>query len=254
MELMVAMAVSALLAGGLYMSLRTAFGLQKASTDSLDASRTAALAMDLLSNDLQNTMQAAGAGVAASTSTVTATTTAGATATTPPLSMIGNFEGNANSDERGNPASDLTFYSNTFAPDHVDGNGEVKCVQLAVETRPNGEHVLVRRVAGNLLNPNTVSASQTSVYPVGLITDTETICRNVAGFGLRYYNGSSWVETWDSTALDNTVPTAVEVTLLLQRPGSDPNQSKPLTFVRVFPIAVSAAALDPNVNTGGLSQ
>jgi hypothetical protein len=129
----------------------------------------------------------------------------------------------------------------------------VKYVELAVEQRPNGENVLVRRVSANLLDPNSISASQGSLTQQGLTTETETICRNCQGFSLRYWTGSDWLDTWDSTAEDNTVPAAVEVTLRLQRPGDDSNSGKPLTFVRVFPISCSTAVQDTNVNSGGTS-
>ena len=74
------------------------------------------------------------------------------------------------------PPADLIFYTTSFAPDHVDGNGEIKCVELALEKRPNGERVLVRRVSSNLLNPQTVAASQGSLTPQGMAVDTETLC------------------------------------------------------------------------------
>ena len=137
--------------------------------------------MDLLGNDIKNTMQPTTTSV-----------------------LAGSFEGSTTTDAHGNPAGDLVFYTNAYASDHVDGNGEVKEVELTIEARSNGEQDLVRRVSGNLL------ADQ------GVTPDEETVCRNVAGFTLRYYTGSDWQDTWDSTQEDNTVPTAVEVTLQLQ--------------------------------------
>jgi len=219
-ELVVAMAIAAILSGVLYESLSTAFKAQSAATSSLESSRTAALAMDLLSNDIQNTMQPGTASV-----------------------LAGSFEGTTSTDGHGNPAADLVFYTNSFAADHADGNGEIKEVELTVEARPNGEQDLVRRVSANLLSEQ------------GVTPDEETVCRNVAGFNLRYYTGSDWQDTWDSTQEDNTVPAAVEVTLQLQRPGADAAaQNQAASFVRVFPISCSTAPQDTNVNTGGTSS
>jgi hypothetical protein len=76
----------------------------------------------------------------------------------------------------------------------------------------------------------------------------EIICRGVAQFSLRYFDGSAWQTSWDSTQLDNQMPEAVEVTLQLQTPAGS-NQA-PKTFVCVIPIACSNAANDPNVNSG----
>jgi type II secretion system protein J len=219
-ELLVAMAMSAILTGVLYESLSTAFKAQSAATSSLDSSRTAALAMDLLANDIQNTLQPTATSV-----------------------LAGTFEGTTTTDSHGNAAGDVVFYTNTYAADHVDGNGEVKEVELTVEAKSNGEQDLVRRVSGNLLSEQ------------GVTPDEETVCRNVAGFTLRYYTGSDWQDTWDSTQEDNTVPAAVEVTLQLQPPGSDPrSQNQPVSYVRVFPISCSTAVQDTNVNTGGTSS
>ena len=204
-ELVVAMAMVTILAGVLYEALHVAFKAQNTATASLETSRTAALAMDLLENDIANTMQP-------STTSV----------------LAGAFEGTASTDDRGNPSSDLVFYSNTYATEHVSGNGEVKEVELTVVTRSNGEHDLIRRVSANLLSEQ------------GVTPDEETVCRNVWGFHLRYYTGTDWVDTWDSTQEDNTIPAAVEVTLQLQRAGVDPTlQSAGGSFVRVIPLACS---------------
>jgi prepilin-type N-terminal cleavage/methylation domain-containing protein len=255
LELLVAMAITAALASVLFMNLNVAFNAQKSATASLDVSRTAALAMELLSDDLQNTLQPATTTgtTTGATGTSGTTGTTGTAATAANLALIGNFEGTSTSDDRGNPQSDLIFYTTSYAAQQIDANGEVKYVELAVEKRPDGENVLVRRVSANLLDPNSVSASQGSLTQQGLTTDTETICRNCAGFSLRYYTGSDWQDTWDSTVEDNTVPAAVEVTLRLLRPGDDPRTAQPLTFVRVIPIACSTAAQDSNVNGGGTS-
>jgi len=50
----------------------------------------------------------------------------------------------------------------------------------------------------------------------------EVLCRGVFGFNLRYFNGSEWLDTWDSTVENNTLPCAIEVTLQLddaRQPG-----------------------------------
>jgi hypothetical protein len=50
------------------------------------------------------------------------------------------------------------------------------------------------------------------------------LCRGVFGFNLRYYDGSVWQDTWDSTTQGDVLPLAVEVTLQLDDPRqSDPN-------------------------------
>jgi type II secretion system protein J len=44
--------------------------------------------------------------------------------------------------------------------------------------------------------------------------DLETIVEEVTGLRFKYYDGSGWVETWDSTST-GTLPRAVEVTITL---------------------------------------
>jgi len=50
--------------------------------------------------------------------------------------------------------------------------------------------------------------------------EAQEIGPNVVFFGLRYYDGSDWQESWDST-LSLTLPLAIEVTLLILVPGSE---------------------------------
>jgi len=50
--------------------------------------------------------------------------------------------------------------------------------------------------------------------------EAQEIGPNVVFFGLRYYDGSDWQESWDST-LSLTLPHAVEITLTLRVPESE---------------------------------
>jgi general secretion pathway protein J len=216
-ELLVAMAMTAILAGVLFASLRTAFNAQTTATNTLEPARSVDIAMDVIGQDIQNTLQQTTTGV-----------------------LVSTFEG---VDVGGDtPADDLTFYSTSYGPDHVDSNGDVKEVELTVETLPDtNEQVLVRRVSANLLSP-------TPVTP-----DEEILCRNVAGLNFRYFDGSQWNDSWDSTQEDNTVPAAVEVTITLTRQSALGTPAKLPPFVRVFQIPCSTAAQDTNVNSGGAS-
>ncbi len=209
-ELIVAMGMVAILSISLYASLRVAFNAKNGAEAAVEPARTAALTMEFLRQDFQNAM--------------------------PVGDLSQSFEGTDGQDDRGRDGDDVNFYSTADGPQHIAGNGEIKNIELAIVT-PQGttDHVLVRRVIRNLL-------SQVQVNP-----DEEVLCRGVGGFNVRYYDGSEWLDTWDSTAEDNTLPVAVEVTLTLDRPvGSGDLQ--PRRFVRIFPLSCSTAAFDTTVN------
>ena len=61
---------------------------------------------------------------------------------------------------------------------------------------------------------------------------TETLCRQVVSFNLRYFDGSAWHDSWDSTTNDNALPAAVEVQLSILRPDSETIYK----MTRLFPI------------------
>jgi type II secretion system protein J len=209
-ELLVALAIAVVILVPLYTSLRVAFKAKDSSEAALTPSRTAEMAMDYLRNDLQNALPATG-------------------------TLNGAFEGTKGTDDRGYPGDDVNFFSTADSPEHPDGNGEIKNIELCVKVPPgSSDHVLLRRVTRNLL-------SQVTIPP-----DDEVICRRVMGFSVQYFTGSNWLANWDSTQEDNTIPVAVEITLDLQRPDGNGT----FRTVRVFPMPCSTAASDSTVNTG----
>jgi hypothetical protein len=99
-------------------------------------------------------------------------------------------------------------------------------IDLLVTQTQSGGNVLVRRVTTNLLSPSTPTYYD------------EVVCRGVRSFNLRYFDGSAWQDEWDSTLQDNNSPTAVEVTLELQR--GDAERPRVVRFTRVFLLSCSA--------------
>ena len=210
------MFIVAILALSLYASLRVAFNQQKASEAAVEPPRTAAETLNLLGQDL--------------------------TAATPINLIATQFEGTAGTDDRGD--ADIQFYTIADSPLHAAANGDIKNMELTVMATPDGrDHLLVRKVVRNLLSQNATPNP-----------DVEVICRGVGGFAVRYYNGDTWADTWDSTQEDNTIPAAVEVTLTLTRTAPD-GTSRSYKYVRVFPLPCSTAAQDsqvnPNADNGG---
>jgi prepilin-type N-terminal cleavage/methylation domain-containing protein len=244
-ELVIAMSMVAILAVSLFTTLHIAFRATENAETDIEPSRTADLAMQFIQNDLENALPPNTTGT--TMSTVNEGEGAGMTLTSSTGGngrnvLVGNFEGVQGQDDRGHEADDLVFYSTADGPQHVDANGEVKEIEFAVEQTTdasgNRDHVLVRKVARNLL-------SEQEINP-----DEEVICRGVGGLTIQYYDGSQWVNTWDSTLEDNTIPAAVQITLELDRPSAE-GAMQTLTFTSVIEPSCSTAAYDPNVNSGG---
>ncbi|HEY8666266.1 MAG TPA: GspJ family type II secretion system protein, partial [Tepidisphaeraceae bacterium] len=191
LELIVALAMVTIMAMSLYASLRAAFRAKSSAEAAIEPSRTAGLIMEFLRTDLQNAL--------------------------PPTGILaGAFSGTDGKDERGRDSDDLVFYSTAESPEHPSGNGEVKKVELLVTMAPTGnDHLLVRRVTRNLL-------SELAVDP-----DEEVLARGIGAFNVRYYDGAGWVDTWDSSAENNALPAAVEVTIELDRPTRPANAADP---------------------------
>ncbi len=200
LELVVAMGMVAVLAFSLYASMRIAFRARDSAESSLEPVRTAELAFEFLRQDLNNAIPPGGV-------------------------LAGSFIGADSQSDEGRSGDALQFFTTAAAPEHPSANGEIKNEQLALAT-PDGysDRCLVRRVVRNLL-------SQFQVSP-----DEEVICRGVSALNLRYYNGTTWADSWDSSQQSDALPNAIEITLELDRPAGSA-QPRTYRFVRVFPIA-----------------
>ena len=215
------MALVAIVSVSLYASLRIAFRARSMSEAAVEPPRTGALVLDLIQQDLSASVAPSG------------------------LLWAQQFEGVDGSMSNGQPGDDVQFFSVADSPLHEHANGDIKSVELNVVDSPDGkDHLLVRKVIRNLL-------AQQTVPP-----DAEVLCRGVAGFNLRYWNGATWADTWDSTQENNTLPAAVEVTLSLRRdngPVAMPDGTRAYRFVRIVPMPCSTAAQDSTVNPNALN-
>ena len=225
LELVLAMGMVAIIAVSMFASMKVAFGNQKSATEAVEPSRTADLAMEFIRQDLQNTL--------------------------PPHDpqnyssqfqyLAGPFQGQNTGGTNGSDA-ELTFFSTADMKLHPSGNGDIKQIELTTDQPACAtQKCLVRRCARNL----TVE-QQPPPY------DEEILCRGIDSFTLRFYDGSNWNDSWDSTQMTpNEVPEAVEVTIVLDR--TQPGQPKKLIrFVRIFQVPCSTATADLE-SSGGLS-
>lgn len=183
LELLVATGMIAVLAGSLYATLYVVFRARDGAAASIEDPRKVLVAMELLRADM-------------------------ASAVVPKGVLAGAFIGEDDVNEAGREADALLLHCTASPIDRTEYAGDLRMVEIICEYDEDGQDmVLMRRVT-----PNTLAA--TDVEPVD-----EVLCRNVRAFGLRYYDGVDWLDYWDAGSRENTLPSAVEVTILLS--GND---------------------------------
>ena len=175
LEVLVALIMSATIAGSLAASLYTAYRGRTRAEAAIDAAHLNEALGDVITADLLN-----------------------AVAPTPNpnnnLALAGPFQGD--------DASIQLYVSggDTHGAIHAD----IKQVSFYVTNDPTTGtgSVLVRAVVTNLLSPIQPEPVQ------------EIVCRNVQSFTISYYDGTGWYETWDSLDHNDALPLAVELTVV----------------------------------------
>jgi hypothetical protein len=81
----------------------------------------------------------------------------------------------------------------------VGGIGKVALLLEEDSEKKDGTYLLLRQVTTDLLAPKQMEPEE------------QVLCRNVVSLNLRYFDGSNWLDEWDSTADANSLPLAVEV-------------------------------------------
>ena len=179
LEMLVALTLMALLAGALYASLHTGIHARRSAEAAIGPVRAAALALEFVSRDLSSAV--------------------------PPTGLLaGPFIGEDDADLwSGKDADVLTWHAATGKP-KVGATDIVKLTLSVVPDASGATGALVRGETRNLLAP-------TEPEP-----EVEVLCRRVHSLNLRYFDGEDWVDEWDSTTRDNTLPMRVEVTIEIE--------------------------------------
>jgi prepilin-type N-terminal cleavage/methylation domain-containing protein len=222
LEMLVALALMAVIAGSLYASLRIGFDTRDSAERAIAAARAADLQIEPLRRDFETAL--------------------------PPTGILaGPFLAEDGKADSGNDSDTLSFYSCANSEyGTADTNTEHGCDIRKVElemTNVEGESnpALVRRITTNLL------------AVVATTPPDEVICHNVLGFNLRYFDGTSWLDAWDSTALNNVLPLAVEITLTLAPTKEELARNPaaaPRTVTRVIEMPCGQKASDAGGTTG----
>lgn len=217
LEVLVASTMIVLLAGSLLACLHIAFKARDSAAGALAPMRKIEAAMSMLKDDIQCAIDAN--GVLAS-------------------SFVGQNIGNL-----GSRTDNLVFYAATSDIDADAGVGDVRKVEFSCEQAndPNG-NVIVRRFTSNLL-------AQITPEP-----RTEVICRGVRSFELRYFDGTNWVEFWDSTAQGGVMPKAVGITIELNAPAVGGRDGAYYRLSRAVLVPCGQGVADANATTGSSSS
>lgn len=182
LELLLAIAITAILAATVYASLMIATHTRDRAAEAVGKDRALTLALDLIRRDLQS-------------------------APPPTGTIAGAFIGTND-----NAFDTISFTTtNTFLP--PDGRlSDLINVNLLLMEDTGGEDtrsmMLVREVTTNLLSTATTQPG------------AQVLARGITGLDLAYSDGADWLDDWDSTQHDNTLPLAVKVTL--HHPADDP--------------------------------
>ena len=175
--------MTAVLAGSLYASLRIGFRAREHSEAVLAPVRAAGTAFDIIGRDIQCTPAPRGI-------------------------LAGPFIGlDAKNTTSEGDADSLTFFTRPMST--ADAAPGIVGIGYALLAAEDGSGLaLVRNITVNLLAPEASEPSE------------EILCRYVTSLNLRYLDGTTWLDAWDSTTHDNTLPLAVEVTIEIGGPSN----------------------------------
>jgi type II secretion system protein J len=227
LELILALAMVAMLSVTLYMSLNIAVRARERATANVAPVRTALLAADIVRQDFESVL--------------------------PPnqqttLTLSGPFIGISQSG-----ADSIDFYCigndagwNTQPQEQQQGGFGRNAAQPQESPFTEGPRHVMISLRTDIQPPSLVRAvTRNLLAPVLEQPEEEILVRNVKSFTLRYFDGTAWQDSWDSTTLGDILPTAVEMTLETNIDDPKPNQPPTVyRVVRVFPLANAKPADD----------
>ena len=206
------MAMVAIVALSLYSVMSIAFRARRSAIAQTDAAGRAMIAFDVVEQDLRSVVIPG------------------------PLDgpqLAGPFIGTTVGSDLA-PASTVSFFTlgrDSLAASDVQVSGVspffdgMRQIELALDTRYDPPR-LVRRIRRNLLTPTAFEVEE------------EPLLSNVNAFGVRYFDGTSWLAEWDSEQMGNVLPYALEITLELATPAEDdPDRTYRLTKIIPLPLA-----------------
>ena len=131
--------------------------------------------------------------------------------------------------------------SGTLDEQLAGGLGKIELLLEEDTDSGDGSQRLIRRITTNLLASRAVTPGE------------QVLCRNVVSLNLRYFDGSGWVDEWDSTADANSLPLAVEVDIEISYNGKNAKnqnrESQKRRLVQSFALPCQTAAQEESEST-----
>jgi prepilin-type N-terminal cleavage/methylation domain-containing protein len=216
LELMVAMSLMVVVASCLYTALYTGFRAYRSAQAAVDPTSLAMNAIELLKQDISGVL--------------------------PPGShLAGAFIGTDSGGIKGVDTDSLEFYTTHVYVDDtqsvgqttntplVGGIGKVALLLEEDSERKDGTYLLLRQSTADLLAPKEMTPEE------------QVLCRGVVSMNLSYFDGSSWVDEWDSTADANSLPRAVEIDIQIAHNGKHNKEMQKRRLVQSFAIPCKTA-------------
>ena len=200
LELLVALALMDVIALALYSSMRTGFRAKDNTKAMLKPYQSIAPAFEFIRRDICSAVKPSG-------------------------ELAGDFIGENSSGRFSLNEDSLSFYTCDYQPQEDEISSNVINIQFALEDDYDTEEVVLKR----FVTKNVLSSSDPDV-------EEEVICRDVLGFDIMYYDGSDWVDEWDTSDEDESdLPWAVKVTItLLDNESRFADEDNFRHFTRIF--------------------
>ena len=254
MELILASAMISVVAVSLFATLRVAFKARDRALATVGPARAAEVAIDLLRRDLESALPPT--GVIAGSFIGDAGLEAGGTSVVEFYAVSGPTPGML---ARQAPGGGGLTGSPAAAPwDRRDATlaGGVRRVRLLVRQAVAGNGVDPAADTGMVLVRQTTQNVLAAAEPV---PEEEILCRGVRGFYLRYFDGTQWLDVWDSTTQGNTLPQAIELTLDMDgpageaalSPGAAATATTAYSTTRIFFLPCYSVPTTPSAVPGG---
>ncbi|XAM00277.1 GspJ family type II secretion system protein [Phycisphaeraceae bacterium D3-23] len=204
LEMILAVAVTAIISVSMFVSLQVAFDTREKAEDQLAGRRSARVVLDRVAIDLEGMLQPTGR-------------------------IASEFIGTDTRMGAGRDADTIAFVTSAIALPTENAVGDMRAIELTLVPDPNelGTNMLVRLVTDNLLVSTTPDPTP------------QVLARGVVSFNARYFDGGDWLDAWESIEQDDTLPTAIEITLTI-RPqrqdidDSDGPEEHDLVIVRII--------------------
>ncbi|MBN1805911.1 MAG: GspJ family type II secretion system protein [Sedimentisphaerales bacterium] len=214
-ELLVAMTLMVVTASCLFTALYTGFRAKRSAMSAVEPTSLAINAIELIKQDTNGVLPLGG-------------------------TLAGSFLGYDSVGVNGVDTDSLEFYTTQIYSEGDSPAGGLGKIELALEEDTDNEDTnnhdrsnyrLVRRITTNLLSPRATEAEE------------QVLCRNVRSLNLRYFDGDSWQEEWDSTTDANSLPLAMEIDIqVLYNTKSSDKEPQIRRLVQSFAIPCGGAS------------